>query len=161
MLEKYMFTKLNLFLEGSLDGDIKKAIKVRAILGAIAFAIPFPAVSTIAYFIILWNTYSKIANISTVPFRDHLWRNIGGAVIINLLLSIAAELLCWVFGIGTLMVLLLGYGSISVSGMAYVKALKLMYKDKAKHDLNIRSGVNNVKNNPTQIDQSINNFINK
>ena len=88
MLEKYMFTKVNLFLEGSLDGEIKSAIKSRAILGAIALAIPLPAISTIAYVLILWNTYSKIAEISTVPFRDHLWSNISGAVVINILIGI-------------------------------------------------------------------------
>ena len=61
MLEKYMFTKVNLFLEGALDGEVKKAIKRRAIFGAIVLALPIPAVSTIAYVYILWNTYSKIA----------------------------------------------------------------------------------------------------
>lgn len=42
MLERYMFTKLNLFLEGALDEEIKKAVKTRAILGAIALALPSP-----------------------------------------------------------------------------------------------------------------------
>lgn len=161
MLEKYMFTKVNLFLEGSLDGEIKSAIKSRAILGAIALAIPLPAISTIAYVLILWNTYSKIAEISTVPFRDHLWSNISGAVVINILIGIASEFLCWLFGVGTLMVLFLGYASISISGMAYVKALKVMYKDKATQDLNWKGGAKNVKNNPTQMDNQITKFLNK
>ena len=155
-----MFTKLNLFLEGALDGEIKKAIKTRAILGAIALALPFPALSTIAYVVILWNTYSKIADICTVPFKDNLWGNIALAVIINLAISIVSEFLCFIFGIGTLMVLFLGYASITLSAMAYVKALKATYRGKATKDLDWKRGADNVKNNPDKIDETINKFLN-
>ena len=159
MLERYMFTKLNLFLEGALDEEIKKAVKTRAILGAIALALPFPVVSTIAYVLILWNTYSKIANICTVPFKDNLLGNIILAAIINIALSIASEFLCLIFGIGTLMVLFLGYASITISAMAYVKALKLAYKNKASRDLNWKAGAENVKKNPGTIDKTINKLL--
>ena len=159
MLEKYMFTKLNLFLEGALDKEIKKAVKIRAIFGAIALALPIPVVSTIVYVIILWNTYSKIASICTVPFKDHLLGNIILAAIINVALSIASEFLAMIFGIGTLMVLFLGYASITISAMAYVKALKMAYKNRASRDLNWKAGVNNIKNNPGKIDKTINKFL--
>ncbi len=161
MLEKYMFTKLNLFLEGALDGEIKKAIKYRAVLGAIALAVPFPVISTIAYMIILWNTYSKIADICTVPFKDNLWGNIALAVIINIALSIASEFLCWLFGVGTLMVLFLGYASITLSAMAYVKALKATYKNRATKDLNWKGGRDNVINNPDRLDNMISKYLKK
>lgn len=161
MLEKYMFTKLNLFLEGALDGEIKKAIKGRAIIGAIALALPFPALSTIAYMLILWNTYSKIANICTVPFKDNLWGNIALAVIINIAISIASEFLCWIFGVGTLMVLFLGYASITLSAMAYVKALKVTYQGRSTKDLNWKGGRDNVMKNPDMLDKTVNAFLNK
>ena len=156
-----MFTKLNLFLEGALDGDIKKAIKTRAILAAIVLALPFPVFSTIAYMIILWNTYSKIAEICTVPFKDNLWKNIALAVIINIAISIASEFLCFIFGVGTIMVLFLGYASITVSAMAYVKALKTTYKGRATIDLNWQGGKENVMNNPSKLDNTIDKFLNK
>lgn len=155
-----MFTKLNLFLDGALDEEIKKAIRTRAIFAAIALALPLPAISTLVYFLLLWNTYSKIAEICTVPFKDNLWGNIALAVIINIAVAILSEFLSWLFGVGTIMLLFLGYASITVSAMAYVKALKATYKDRATRDLNWKAGKDNVKKNPTQLDKTINNLIN-
>lgn len=154
MLEKYMFTKVNQFLNGSLDGEIKSVIKKKAIIAAIFMALPIPVVGTIGYIWCLWTTYSKVAEISTVPFKDNLWSNISGAVVINIILALVSEGLCYVFGIGTLMLLLLGYASITISGMAYVKALKIMYKDRARVDLDIQGGLKNVKENPTSLDKT-------
>lgn len=149
-----MFTKVNLFLNGSLDNEIKSVIKKKAVLAAIFMALPIPVVGIVGYMWCLWTTYSKTAEISTVPFKDHLWQNISGAVIINIVLGFVSEALCYVLGFGTVVLLLLGYASISISGMAYVKALKLMYKDRAKYDLDIKGGVQNVKDNPTTLDKT-------
>lgn len=150
-----MFTKVNLFLNGSLDDVIKSTIKKKAILGAIFMALPIPVVGIVGYMWCLWTTYSRVADISTVPFKDNLWANISGAVVINIILGFVSEALCYVLGFGTVVLLLLGYASISISGMAYVKALKVMYKDRAKYDLDIKGGLQNVKDNPTSLDKTM------
>lgn len=150
-----MFTKVNLFLNGSLDGEIKSTIKKKAILGAVFMALPIPVVGIVGYMWCLWTTYSRVAEISTVPFKDNLWANISGAVVINIVLGFVSEALCYVLGFGTAVLLLLGYASISISGMAYVKALKVMYNDRAKYDLDIKGGLQNVKDNPTSLDKTM------
>jgi hypothetical protein len=73
----------------------------------------------------LWGEYGKISEISGVPFRKHAVRNIIGGFIV-------------------------GYSSLEISGMGYVKMLKRLHGKKAKADLNISGGIANLSGKNTQ-----------
>lgn len=159
------FSKLDLFLEGALDAELNAVIRTRAIVGGLCLVIPLWGLETIIYIIALWGTYVKIANISTVPFKDHLLQNVGGAIIVNIIISIATGLIldtlgALTFGLTFLLSFVIGFASVSISGMAYVKALKALHGSKAKADLNLKSGLASM-NNKTGFSRQTSSYINK
>lgn len=138
------------FLDGSLDDEIKAEIRKRGLIGGICMAIPLWGIETIVYAIVLWGTYSKISQISTVPFKENAVKNIVGGFIVNLivvfLLALVLDFIP-VFGwVGSFAV---GYISILLSGLGYVKMLKAMHGERAKADLNVKSGIAALKNGTT------------
>lgn len=139
-------TSMEQFMSGALDEKVNAAIRKRAIFGAIFMAIPLWGIETIAYMIVLWGTYRKISEISGVPFRENFFKNVLAGFILNVVITFTLGLLLDfipVFGwIGSALV---GYISILLSGMGYVKALKIAHGNKAKMDLNVKKGIDGFK----------------
>ncbi len=147
-LSKEAIITLEKFLDGSLDGTIKAEIRKRALIGGLCMAIPLWGIETVVYAIALWSTYSIISKISTVPFKDHFVKNVLGGAVVNLIvvfiLGLALDFLP-VFGwIGSFAV---GYISILVSGLGYVKMLKAMHGNRAIVDVNFKGGMAALKEN--------------
>ena len=141
-------SKIEKFMEGALDEEISDQIKKRAIIGGLCMAIPLYGLEIIAYAICLWGEYGKISEISGVPFRKHAVRNIIGGFIINLIVTFVLNLIMELIpglilsSIGGFVV---GYASLEISGMGYVKMLKRLHGNKAKADLNIKRGIENMR----------------
>ena len=155
------FSKLDLFLSGALDKELNSAIRGRAIVGGLCMAIPLWGIETIVYIIALWGMYKKVAQISTVPFKDHLLRNVGGAVIVNIIIGVVAGILLDLLPVvGWVVSFVVGFASITISGMAYVKALKALHGNKAKADLNVQRGLASMNKN-TGFSQQTSSYINK
>lgn len=142
------FSKLDLFLEGALDKELTSAIRGRALVGGLCMAIPLWGIEIIVYAVALWGMYGKVAQISTVPFKDHFWRNVGGAIAVNLIINfIGGMVLDMLPGIGWILSFALGYASITISGMAYIEALKSLHGKKSKSRINYGRGFDSMRNN--------------
>ena len=148
------FTKLDQFLDGALDAELKSVIRKRSIIGGLCMAIPLWGIETIVYVVVLWGTYKEVSRISTVPFKDHLWQNIGGAIALNILVGIVSGIILDMIPVvGWIAQFVIGFASISVSGMAYIKVLKALHGSKAKADLNIKQGLASMKTGGSSLSQ--------
>lgn len=134
------------FASGALDSEINAVIRKKAIIGALCMAIPLWGIETIVYAITLWGTYSKISDISGVPFRSNFIKNALSGFILNVVVTFVLGLaLDFMPVLGWVGSALVGFLSIQFSGMGYVKALKLAHGRKAKKDVNIKKGISNLK----------------
>ena len=153
-------SKLDQFLEGALDEKIKKAISGRALVGGLCMVIPLWGIETIIYAICLWGCYSKISEISDVPFKNNIGKNIVAGFIVNIiitfLLGLALDFIPVAGWIGSFFV---GYLSIKMSAGTYVEALRQFHGNKAKSRLNYQQGFANFKNGNNNYPNS-NNQIN-
>lgn len=146
------------FMEGALDKEIASQVKSRAKIGGLCMAIPLYGLELIIYGICLWGEYGKISQISGVPFKDHAVKNIIGGFIINLIVTFVLNLIFELIpglilsSIGGFVV---GYASLEISGMSYVKMLKRLHGNKSKADLNIQRGLAHLQNNPNPTDSTI------
>ncbi len=140
--------KIDQFAEGALDKDIKTVIKRKAIVGGVLAAIPLFGVETILYGFVLWSTYRKISEISSVPFKDHLIKNVLGGFVINIIVTfIILLILDSLFVIGWIGSFILGYISIYLSGMGYLKALKALHGGRSTRDVNFEKGLKAIRGN--------------
>lgn len=140
--ERFLFTKLDQFLDGALDSEIKSVIRKKALWGIAAI---IPGVGVFILLIALWSMYREIAAISTVPFRENLWKNIGGAIVINLIVLGIFMVLSFIPGLDILNVFG-GPIQIYLSGMLYVKGLQTIYGDKrVNRKLDVQGGINRLK----------------
>ena len=140
--------KIEKFMEGALDKEISAQIKRRAIVGGLCMAIPLYGLETIIYAICLWGEYGKISEISGVPFRKHAVRNIVGGFILNLIVTFVLNLIMDLIPgliISSIGGFVVGYTSLEISGMGYVKMLQRLHGKKAKADLNISGGIANLR----------------
>ena len=138
------------FLDGSLDDEIKTEIRKRGLIGGICMAVPLWGIETLIYAIVLWGTYAKISKISTVPFKENAVKNaIGGFVVNIIVVFLLALVLDFVPVAGWIGSFAVGYVSILLSGLGYVKMLKAMHGNRAKADLNVKSGFAALKNETT------------
>ena len=139
--------KLEQFVSGALDGEIKSSVRGRALIGGICMAVPLWGIETIVYAICLWSTYGKIATYSGVPFKNNLVKNIIGGFIINIIMTFFfGMLLDFIPVVGWVGSFAVGYISLYTSGMGFVKMLKKLHGDKAKKDLNIQRGIEYMNN---------------
>ncbi|MCQ2312607.1 MAG: hypothetical protein MJZ84_04060 [Paludibacteraceae bacterium] len=141
-------TTIEKFMDGALDDKIKQEIRKKGLYAAICMAIPLWGIETIIYIFVLWSTYSTISKISGVPFRQNFAKNALVGFITNIVITFALGCaLDFIPIAGWIGSFIVGYLSIQLSGMGYVKALKLAYGNKAKADVNFRGGLNAVKKN--------------
>jgi len=144
---------LALFLEGSLDKQIKKAINVRCIIGGLCMAIPLWGIEETVYAFILWGTYVKISKICGVPFSKNIGKNIVAGFIVNLVVVFILNLIFdTLIGIGWIGSFIVGFLSIRISAAGYVAALKAFHGSKVKHGLNYKQGLAEMRNNKNSID---------
>lgn len=145
--------KIEKFMDGALDAEITSQIKSRAIVGGLCMAIPLYGLEIIVYAICLWGEYGKISEISGVPFRKHAVRNIIGGFIINLVVTFVLNLIMDLIPgliISSIGGFVVGYASLEISGMGYVKMLRRLHGKKAKADLSIEGGLSNLIGNRTR-----------
>lgn len=144
--------KIEQFVEGALDDKIKAAVRTKALIGGVCMAVPLWGLETTIYAICLWGTYKKISKISGVPFRKNFVRNIISGFIVNIIITfILCMLLDFIPVVGWIGSFAVGYASLYLSAMGYVKALKVAHGDKAKSDLNLQRGMEfaKMKSNPS------------
>lgn len=148
--------KLEQFVSGALDGEIKSMLTGKAILAGICMAVPLWGLETIVYGFCLWSAYSRISDISGVPFRAHFWRNLFGGigvnVIVTAILGFALDFIPLLGWIGSFAV---GFASLYVSAMGYVKMLKAIHGDKAKSDLNFSQGIQYMKQDTSSFNSTL------
>lgn len=140
--------KVEKFMEGALDQEITAQIKRKAIVGGLCMAIPLYGIETIIYAACLWKEYGEISKISGVPFKDNAVRNIIGGFILNIIITFALNLIIDLIPgliISSIGCFVVGYTSLELSGMGYVKMLKKLHGRKAKAELNISGGISNLK----------------
>jgi len=149
--------KLDQFMEGALDGEVKSKIRKKALVGGLCMAIPLWGIETIIYIFVLWKTYSEISNISGVSFKNSLVKNVISGMVINIIVTaILGAILDMIPVGGWIASFAMGYISLLMSGMGYVKALKVAHKDKAKLDLNARQGMQYMKNGNVSAQANLN-----
>ena len=133
------FSKLDQFLDGSLDKELKSSLMVPALIsGVVGLLIYIAEVNTtldLIFLLILaalplWWSYIKIAKISTVPFKDNLWKNIGIGVASNIVVSIVSGILSSIIDIESLGALFW-----FIYGNRYIFAAKI---DKIFHYFNLK-----------------------
>lgn len=72
--------------------------------------------------------------------------NVIGGFIVNIIVTFLLGLLLdFIPVVGWIGSFAVGYISIKISAMGYVKALKIFYGSKSKSDINIQRGINNMK----------------
>ena len=81
------------FVDGALDDEIKKTIRMRALIAGLVMAIPLWGLEIIIYGICLWGTYKAICDISHVPFRKYFFKNVLSGFITNLIVTFVLGLL--------------------------------------------------------------------
>ena len=141
-------TSVEQFMSGALDEKVNAEIRKRALFGALFMAIPLWGLETIAYAIVLWGTYKKISDISGVPFRKNFVKNVLSGFILNIVITFALGcVLDFIPVLGWIGSAIVGYLSILLSGMGYVKALKIAHGNNAKLDLNFKKGVDGIRKN--------------
>ncbi len=141
--------KVEKFMEGALDQEITAQIKKKAVVGGLCMAIPLYGIEILIYAGCLWKEYGEISRISGVPFKDNAVRNIIGGFIINLLVTFVLNLIVDLIPgliISCIGCFIVGYSSLEISGMGYVKMLKKLHGNRAKSDLNFNNGVSNLIN---------------
>lgn len=168
--------KIEQFVEGALDDKIKAAVRTKALIGGVCMAVPLWGLETVVYAICLWGTYRKISEISGVPFHKNFIRNVISGFIVNIIITfILCMLLDFIPVVGWIGSFAVGYASLYLSAMGYVKALKVAHGDKAKSDLNIQRGMEfaKMKSNPShstvnstvskaaEVERKVNDFVNQ
>ena len=143
------------FVDGAFDNEIKKAVRTRAVIAGVVMAVPLWGIETIVYIICLWGAYKKICDIGHVPFRENFVKNVLSGIITNVLVTFVLGLLMDLIPVvGWVASFALGYISLYLSAMGYLKVLKKFHGDKLKADLNIQRGMANLQNNPNYTDST-------
>lgn len=138
--------KLDQFMEGALDGKVKSEIRSRALIAGFCMVIPFFGIETIIYAIVLWGTYGKISEISGVPFKDNAVKNIISGFVINIIVTaILGFFVDFIPVVKWIASFAIGYLSLEMSAMGYVKALKVAHGRKSRLDLNTSNGFQSMK----------------
>jgi hypothetical protein len=150
------------FVEGAFDSEIKSAVRTRAVIAGIVMAVPLWGIETIVYFFCLWGTYKKICDIGHVPFRENFIKNVLSGIITNVLVTLVLGLLMDLIPVvGWVASFALGYISLYLSAMGYVKILKRFHGNKLKTDLNIQRGMSYLQNNPSPTDSTFDKTVNQ
>ena len=150
MFERMILSKVDQFVEGALDNEINAAIRKKALVGGISLAIPLPVVGTVVYVYTLWKMYGTIGEISTVPFRDHFWKNLFGAFFVNIVVTLILDSAIEVLSLaGIPAAFLVGYVSLKLSAAGYVKTLKSIYGNRVHRDVNVQQGLANMNSTTT------------
>lgn len=112
------------FADVALSKEVSKTVKTHALIGAICMAIPLFGLETIIYICALWGMYVKISKYAHVSFWKHFFRNVLGAVIVNIAIALAfGIILDFILVAGWIAQGCIGYFSIFLSGCAYLEAL--------------------------------------
>ena len=125
-------------------------------------AVPLWGIETIVYLFCLWGTYKKICDIGHVPFRENFIKNVLSGIITNVLVTLVLGLLMDLIPVvGWVASFALGYISLYLSAMGYVKILKRFHGNKLKTDLNIQRGMSYLQNNPSPTDSTFDKTVNQ
>lgn len=125
-------------------------------------AIPLWGIETIIYAFLLWGAYSRISDISGVPFRENFIKNVLGGFVINILVTfVLCLVLDFIPVLGWIGSFAVGYISIYASAMGYVKALKAMHGKRAKADVNVNRGVAFMKQGTSSFKSDLSGVIDK
>ena len=153
-------SKLDQFLDGALDDKIKNAISGKALVGGLCMVIPLWGIETIIYAICLWGCYTKISEISGVPFKTNIGKNIVAGFIVNLivtfLLGLVLDFIPVAGWIGSFFV---GYLSIKISAGGYVEALRQFHGNRSKSRVDYQQGFASLKNGHLNKDNTDNNNL--
>lgn len=149
------------FVDGALDDEIKKTIRMRALIAGLVMAIPLWGLEIIIYGICLWGTYKAICDISHVPFRENFFKNVLSGFITNLIVTFVLGLLMDLIPVvGWIPSFAMGFVSLYLSAMGYLKVLKQFHGNKLRTNVNFRKGYNNMKKNIYSKDTTIDKVIN-
>lgn len=149
------------FVDGALDDEIKKAIRSRALIAGIVMAVPLWGLEVIIYAICLWGAYKTIFDISHVPFRENFFKNVLSGFITNLIVTFILGLLMDLIPVvGWIASFAMGFVSLYLSAMGYVKVLKQFHGNKLRTNVNFRKGYHNMKKNTYSKDTTIDKVIN-
>ena len=149
------------FVDDALDDEIKKAIRSRALIAGIVMAVPLWGLEVIIYAICLWGAYKTICDISHVPFRENFLKNVLSGFITNLIVTFILGLLMDLIPVvGWIASFAMGFVSLYLSAMGYVKVLKQFHGNKLRTNVNFRKGYNNMKKNIYSKDTTIDKVIN-
>ena len=150
------------FVDGAFDNEIKSAIRTRAVIAGIVMAVPLWGLETVIYFICLWGTYKKICDIGHVPFRENFIKNVLSGIITNVLVTFVLGLVMDLIPVvGWVASFALGYISLYLSAMGFVKVLKKFHGNKLKTDLNIQRGLAQLQNNPNLANSTFDKTVNQ
>lgn len=150
------------FVDGAFDSEIKSAVRTRAVIAGIVMAVPLWGIETIVYFFCLWGAYKKICDIGHVPFRENFIKNVLSGLITNVIVTFVLGLLMDLIPVvGWLASFALGYISLYLSAMGYVKILKKFHGNKLKTDLNIQRGLAHLQNNSNSTDSTFDKAVNE
>lgn len=148
------------FVDGALDDEIKKAIKLKALIAGIVMAVPLWGLEVIIYAICLWGTYKTICDIGHVPFRENFFKNVLSGFIINLIVTFILGLIMDLIPvIGWIASFAIGSISLYLSAMGYVKVLKQFHGNKLRTNVNFKKGYDNMKKNAYSRDTTIDKVI--
>lgn len=112
------------FADVALSKEVAKTVKTHAFIGAICMAIPLFGLEVIIYICALWGMYVKISKYARVSFWQHFFRNVLGAVIVNIVIGlVSCIILDFIPVAGWIAQGCIGYFSIFLSGCAYLEAL--------------------------------------
>ena len=121
--------KLNNIIDRGFSDRAKSLVTNHSIIGGIALALPLFGFDNIVYLIVLWHMYYGLCDLANKSFGSNKTKSFVGAVIVNLIVATALELVCNVVPVVGSIVggFIIVFASIKISGAAYLKALEIAH----------------------------------
>lgn len=110
-----------------LSKEVAKTVKRHALVASLVMILPLFGFDSIFFMCTLWHMYAKICELVNISFWDKFLSTCFIAVIVNFAIAFFASLFLSVIPLGDS---LIAYMQIMLSGIAYLKALTTIYKNK-------------------------------
>lgn len=118
-----------------MSQKVANSVKYHAIAGGVCAMIP--TVGVFIFLVALWHMYYDVCTCAKISFKENFWKCALSAIVVNFLI---AFLLGYTIGLipvaGWFVDGIVAFIQIIVSGCIYLKALTIVYGDKAKEKTN-------------------------
>lgn len=110
-----------------LSEEVAKTVKKHAWIASILMIFPAFGFDSFLFICVLWHMYAKICELVNIPFWENFLSTCLVAIIVNFVIAFIASLALSFIPLGDSVI---AFMQIMLSGIAYIKALTVIYKVK-------------------------------